>query len=251
MTPGFAKSRKELFWLPYPEPDKVLINAHNFTPAAPVPIGGETGWWCPSLDPNGSGSTLTDLIGSRNGTLTNFALTGSTSNWVADTGSGGAIAINGDGTDDTVRLSGWPAITTGDFTLSLWMKTSSGAFKVMAGSFNTGQWYLGTGDGVSPQKSMYYDGTTVFRGTITVTDGVWHHIAVIRESGTLSMYVDNVLAASGSSTASISNVSTYFFGIPLSNAYCFGGSLDDIRFFSSAISAGNRALLASRRAYQP
>ena len=33
MTPGFAKSRQELFWLPYPEPDRVIINAHNFTPA--------------------------------------------------------------------------------------------------------------------------------------------------------------------------------------------------------------------------
>lgn len=33
MTPGFAKSRQELFWLPYPEPDRVIINAHNFNTA--------------------------------------------------------------------------------------------------------------------------------------------------------------------------------------------------------------------------
>jgi hypothetical protein len=32
MTPGAAKSRQELFWLPYPEPDRVIINAHNFNP---------------------------------------------------------------------------------------------------------------------------------------------------------------------------------------------------------------------------
>lgn len=44
MTPGFAKSRKVLFYLPYPEPDRVIINSHNFnapafdllTDAAPV-----------------------------------------------------------------------------------------------------------------------------------------------------------------------------------------------------------------------
>jgi hypothetical protein len=29
MTPGFAKSRAELPWLPYPEKDRVIINAHN------------------------------------------------------------------------------------------------------------------------------------------------------------------------------------------------------------------------------
>jgi hypothetical protein len=30
VTPGFAKSRSELPWLPYPEKDRVIINAHNF-----------------------------------------------------------------------------------------------------------------------------------------------------------------------------------------------------------------------------
>lgn len=46
MTPGFAKSRKELFWLPYPEPDKVIINAHNFNPPAfdPLSISGCKSW---------------------------------------------------------------------------------------------------------------------------------------------------------------------------------------------------------------
>lgn len=46
MTPGFAKSRKVLFYLPYPEPDKVLINAHNFTPANWTPSQITTlRWW--------------------------------------------------------------------------------------------------------------------------------------------------------------------------------------------------------------
>lgn len=30
MTPGYAKSRDELFWLPYPKANRVLINSHNF-----------------------------------------------------------------------------------------------------------------------------------------------------------------------------------------------------------------------------
>jgi len=36
MTPSFAKSRAELPWLPYPENDRVIINAHNFTPPAAI-----------------------------------------------------------------------------------------------------------------------------------------------------------------------------------------------------------------------
>jgi hypothetical protein len=34
MTPGFGKPRSELPWLPYESKDQVIINAHNFTPAA-------------------------------------------------------------------------------------------------------------------------------------------------------------------------------------------------------------------------
>jgi hypothetical protein len=40
MTPGFAKPRSELPWLPYEEQDRVIINAHNFTPA--ITYGWET-----------------------------------------------------------------------------------------------------------------------------------------------------------------------------------------------------------------
>lgn len=39
MTPGFAKSRQDLPWLYYPRTDRVIINAHNFTPPAPALTG--------------------------------------------------------------------------------------------------------------------------------------------------------------------------------------------------------------------
>lgn len=61
--------------------------------------------WIPSLDDAGNGTTtLTDLVGDKNGTLTNFALTGSTSNWVADTNAGGIRALDFDGTNDNVNI---------------------------------------------------------------------------------------------------------------------------------------------------
>lgn len=36
MTPGFAKTKSELPRLYYPRNDRVIINAHNFTPPAPT-----------------------------------------------------------------------------------------------------------------------------------------------------------------------------------------------------------------------
>ena len=128
MTPGFAKSRKELFWLPYPEPDKVIINAHNFTPAIWSPaVNGKTpvSAWVPSRDTAGnSTTTLTDLSsGENNGTLTNMAVPAN--NWVADTDAGGVRALEFDGSNDYVALGSGAALSiTGEMAISCWYKSA-------------------------------------------------------------------------------------------------------------------------------
>lgn len=87
--------------------------------------------WIPSRDTAGNGTTtLTDLVGSNTGTLTNFAMTGSTSNWVADTDSGGVRALDHDGTNDYVAMSSSTFFPSGNFGLSWWEKINT------AGSFN-------------------------------------------------------------------------------------------------------------------
>lgn len=49
MTPGFAKPRHELPWLPYGKVDRVIINAHNFTPLwTPAQIS--TALWLDAAD---------------------------------------------------------------------------------------------------------------------------------------------------------------------------------------------------------
>lgn len=59
------------------------------------------GWWCPSLDTSGNGTTtLTDLSGNgNNGTLTNMD---AGTDWVADTDSGGVRALDFDGSNDRI-----------------------------------------------------------------------------------------------------------------------------------------------------
>jgi hypothetical protein len=38
VTPGFAKSRQELPWLPYARTDRVIINQHNFPSSTPISL---------------------------------------------------------------------------------------------------------------------------------------------------------------------------------------------------------------------
>ena len=56
MTPGFAKPRSELPWLPYGKCNRVIINQHNFTPASWTPAAIATSLWLDGSD----SSTLYD-----------------------------------------------------------------------------------------------------------------------------------------------------------------------------------------------
>ena len=116
MTPNFAKSRAELPWLPYPEKDRVIINAHNFNPPPPTSVGfgdellilrGPTG----VTDQSGNGND-----GTYNGGM----------GTVSDTGSGGSVAFLFDGTDDFINLP-VPVVSAMPLTLAAWVKIPTGA----------------------------------------------------------------------------------------------------------------------------
>ena len=68
VTPGFAKPRSELPWLPYGESSRVIINAHNFVryPSLQDAVAGY-------FAPRDTGSDVEDQFGSADGTLTNGA----------------------------------------------------------------------------------------------------------------------------------------------------------------------------------
>jgi hypothetical protein len=110
--------------------------------------------WIPSKDDSGNGTTtLNDLVGSNNGTLTNFALTGSTSNWVADTNAGGIRAIDCDITNDFVAVT---VASYSDFMLSLWINPT--AFGGLPVWFGLGSFWIGLS---SSKAAVSISGTTV------------------------------------------------------------------------------------------
>lgn len=72
--------------------------------------------WVPSLDTVGNGTTtLTDLVGTNNGTLINMD---AATDWVTDTDAGGVRALDFDGGNDRVDAT-VPTIT-GPWTISGW-----------------------------------------------------------------------------------------------------------------------------------
>lgn len=208
MTPGFAKSRKELFWLPYPEPDRVIINAHNFTPAVWTPsVNGKDpiAAWCPSRDTAGNGTTtLTDLYASNDGTLTNMDAT----DWISDTGAGGSLALDLDGVNDCVRCgSGMNSVLNGVCSYSMWGKFRSrtgvnALLSNIASSGDRGQ-QLEIGRTTNKLSWLQNGATVDATSTGTITDANWHHVVVVRtgttNAWTITFYIDG--ASSSHSTS--------------------------------------------------
>ncbi len=103
MTPGFAKPRSELPWLPYESLDRVIINSHNFNNAGPLLLGDEVVFWSPTHDAAGNGtSTLSALMGSITGALTSMD---AATDWVSDTDLSGVRRIDMDGSNDHILSS--------------------------------------------------------------------------------------------------------------------------------------------------
>jgi hypothetical protein len=139
MTPGYAKKRDELPYLPYWSRDEVIINAHNFGGGAFSPaVNGKmpVAAWIPSLDTAGNGTTtLTDLTGNGyDGTLTNMD---AATDWVADSDAGGVTALEFDGSNDVVFVPGLEPVFAGatNVTISFWVKRT-GANNVVVGFGN-------------------------------------------------------------------------------------------------------------------
>jgi hypothetical protein len=202
MTSGFAKPRVSLPYLPYGKSCRVIINPHNF--GSPFAVNGKVpvSVWIPSLDTAGNGTTtLNDLVGSNNGTLTNFALSGSTSNWVSDTGAGGTVALDYDATNDFVRLASDPLKNRSTISVALWFKLNS----VAAGSRGLfGGWnnavigamlFRASASNLQlffSSASQVQTGGTFFTGLLANT---WYHAMVTYDNTTIRVYLDGVLSA--------------------------------------------------------
>ena len=64
---------------------------------------------------------------------------------------------------------------------------------------------------------------------VNVNDGVWHHVAVTRTNGSLSIYVDGTVRTTTTQTGTCSVSNSLYVGFNYRDGQYFSGYLDDIR----------------------
>jgi outer membrane protein assembly factor BamB len=147
---------------------------------------------------------------------------------------------------DTTGLARIPGISAysfgaGDFTIELWARTLRGGTLVG----------LTGGAGQQPLLALQVDDTgqlsVVLGGSVALAmgqgtdalDGSWHHFALARQGGRLSLYLDGILQAAGtpSSTPSIAGVEDLLIGAQSTGAVegdNFVGQFTELRLWSAA-----------------
>jgi hypothetical protein len=173
-----------------------------------------------SLIFNTSNSKYTTLLATATGTSDNNNITDASTN-------SHTITVNGDahaGTFSPYRSGGYStyfggsslisaatpaAIGTQDYTIEFWMNspnvTSTWQSLVSRDYNNSDGFRLYKKDSTS--ELAFYSGGISVRATTSgagLTNNVWHHIAVVRNSGTLQIYVDGVSKVSTSNSDDIS-----------------------------------------------
>jgi prepilin-type N-terminal cleavage/methylation domain-containing protein len=183
----------------------------------------------------GSGATIADSSGSGNSGTINGSPTWTTSTY----GSPSKCALSFNGSSNYITFGTSPKITsTSLFTITAWLKFPSGSAGVALFKTQTGCPFC-VGLGINGPGQVYvYDGQygNVSTGAIPF-DGQWHHVAASFtnsvSTNNIDVYIDgkldsHILLPSGSIGANWN----WFIG---GNATPF--SIDDVRIFSSVISA--------------
>ncbi len=212
--------------------------------AQPPTTRGLVGYWSmedckltKATDNSGQGNT---------GTLTNFALTGATSNWVV--GKLGACALNFDGTDDYVTINDNDSLNLStNFTVSGWFKrtTTGNAGKIYTSGTQANYWMVGIAGATNNFLCFTERNIADYCGAINVNPSIWHHATFVKngDSGAnVNIYLDGVFYT----TASVGTVSTPSGNKRIgawteSTAIAMNGSIDDVRIYNRALT-GNEIL---------
>lgn len=214
--------------------------------------------WIPSLDDVGNGTTtLNDLIGSRDGTLTNMD---AGTDWVADTGAGGVRALDFDATNDFASLgSGVVLPSSGGLAISWWEKVAS-----TAGPFHSRfRFYTGS------QAFFVFRSTNASYGTLAFSrdavgsslrcsgamslasaSGTWVHFVISGTAGANStttshwvLYenaVSKTIDAGGAFSSQTANINQIGWDSLLSGAGCL---MDHVLVFHQSLDSSDAAYL--------
>jgi len=149
---------------------------------------------------------------------------------------GGSVYFDGNGDYLTAASDASFDFGTGNFTIETWINipdvTSTWLAIISRAYSATGGWRLYKSTGNSNLR-FYYTGNSYINATNTgLTNNTWHHIAVVRSSGTITIYVDGASKGSGSDGSTSLNPGTYAVEIGsgvYQSSYPMTGYLSDLR----------------------
>jgi hypothetical protein len=210
---------------------------------------------------------LTDYSGNNfAGTITNFALFASASNWVASTAvvtdkvsaptlAGPGNALDFDGADDYVDLV-LPLVSPSTFTVEAWINAASfatggSANRILAidkGSYTTNNpfalfvndagkvgYVLGTGD-----ANNDFQNPLTFSPTLAIN--TWYHVALSFDGTVKRLYIDGILQGQVTNTGTFTNTNTEQLltgdmATHTPNDGEWEGQIDEVRIWSTARTA--------------
>ncbi len=189
-------------------------------------------WW--KFDEN-KGIETYDSIGSVNGIISN-------ANWV-DGIKRSALEFNG--IDSNVNFGNKINFGTGDFSIFVWIKTSTtGVYQMIINKEGIGpRWYFRIhrnnalsvviDDGVNQILDVGED------GGFSLCDGEWHHVGFVADrDGFMQCYADSVPFGSAKDISSVGNLDNYndlLVGMRYDGSYDFNGAMDELMIFNKAL----------------
>ena len=180
------------------------------------------GWW------TGDG-TAADFANGHDGTLQNGATYGA--------GQVGQ-AFQLDGSNDFVDVASVPELNvgTGDFTIDLWVNfdSVSGEQTIFEKWDGSPGWTLSKRDGILFAIGNESSNIETDSGP---SAGHWTHYAARRGSGSLAIFVDGELQATGSNVENLDTVSSMKLGRRTgSQGFFLNGRIDEVQLFGRALS---------------
>ena len=181
------------------------------------------------------------------GGVTNWAFDHGTTPTVVDVTDAGTITRaldiqnSGAGADD--QGSNFTRLGTGDWTVECWIKTgNSGLQRIITGAqSDSNQWMISINNG-NLEWVVHADNNNATYGITSSgswADGNWHHVAVVRSSGSEKLYVDGVFVSdSGPWSGSHGDYDEYYYffaGSGVSYSYELQGLLAEVRISNIAV----------------
>jgi hypothetical protein len=155
---------------------------------------------------------------------------------------GNTYSVDFDGSNDYVDCGTVSALNSAStFSVSAWYKKSSaGAGGLIVGGqpYPSREFYIEH----FSNNNIYVGYDSSFASVSSTSDTNWHHIVYVRDSGTHKLYLDGSdmsLGGTPSSTTGASAGQTFSIGNLRNYSGYFGGVIDEVAVFSSALSASN------------